>query len=1830
MANKIIENKIIQLSIDDARLTRGLTNAMKGLTSFDKSVNNIKGTGIDNVGKSAESLGSKISGMISHIPVVGKVSTAILGIGKSAIQSALHLGGIGNNAGFSSISGQASSASSAVEGIGNSASNAAGGFNVLAGAASVALGGTIIGLANKAADVIKNFTIAPISDGFKEYEEELQSARILMSALGDEAAPKIRAVMADLENYAGTTRYSVQTMNSTVAQLVNAGVDIDDAGTAIKGWGNLAASAGASTNQFASSLQFGVQQAMAMGKMTAQNWLSVENANMATEKFKRTLMDVGEELGENVPEDMGQFRESLETGWVTTEVMVEAMSRLAADKSLQELAENVYSFGEAMEVVGEAVTNTWSKVWRNILGEGKDTAKIWSPFAEALGGLMNAPGQIALEFSNAFYSIGGSAALVTALFDDKTGILHKIQLTLRGVKEGIKDVLPEFDKFINKSDMLEQGASKPLVAIMQGVVDGIKKMGENFKINPAVQEAIRSITAMFVNLAGIIGKITVAAGKVFVLLFPDHLIQNGIILVGIFASLVNGVINFGKALLGGGDTSKFTEAFDRLSTAVGRFWDAINNALGAVGNAMSAWSRHTGDSIDKTETKFSVLDLFVGIINKLADGVTWLTDVFSGLGKSMSGISMKPINDLLKAADKIFKMPHIKMNNPFKTLTASADEITIGKKVDTIGGHLGRASKDAEKTDADYTEHMGRVELVVAMMASKLGMDIGKVHEYWTSMSTTLHDVGDNITKSIEVMKERFTAFFDVINFTTVGTFFSSTFKVMGEVFKWFGDVVSNSSGPAMRVLEEFIKLFDTFLKGINMSSLLDLSQLILVWKVINKLDGSGDIIDKLQDKITRFKEALMFWKKGDVGFLGEIKDTMQAYQRQLKAQALKEIAKAILLIAAAMFTLSLIPANKVGQVAKLMMVLAGSLSVLAVALGLMQKLSGSGAKANPIESLIDKLGFPELKSLLKKLGTAAMILSLAGAVVLIAKTFNILTKFDWGEIGKALTAVGAIMIELTVLSRLAGKGASLGDAAKILALAYSVKQMVGLVKILNEIDYATLTDGLTKLAAIGLVMGGMLALMGGKAKVPGLSLEWGQVNIGTAATILALSYGIKMMVGVVKELGTVPLDDLAKGTIVIAALGAVLAGCVALLGGEIKTPGGVSVSLGKVKFGAILGLVAMTLSIKALAGTVQELGTVPVADLAKGTTVVSELAIVLAAVVSLMGLRFEYFGLKVALGKMSIGAIAGIIVTTLGLMGLAYTVAKLADIPKDKLQYSLDVVKMLAVVIAALVIVVGNFANMSVMDVGGMLVTVGGLVLLAGTLMKLTEYSWEDIKKGMAGISVVALAMVGVMAASKLVDVTGMAGMLIAAGSIYLLAEKMQELAQIPAETLKNAEIAIGVIALCMMGIMGASAIVTNPMSIVAMIAAAAAIVAIGYSMKQLASIDLVSLAAATAAVVIALGAIVIAAVALTYTGAIIAVVALAASLVGVGIAAVLFGIGANLVVDALTKLWELIKVVAADLGTFFLNLGTLIGSGISAIGPALGQVWSNITKTWNDFWKDASKWGDKLAKSIGQGISDAKDWVVQKAKDIWNAIVNFWNGGKEKVKESGKDTGNKYGEGIGSAKGSAEGQAGSVRDGVKGKLGDTSGMKDAGSGIISNWWSGLTSTYNSIIDKAKAMGDTIKSFFTGGEGGVGDFMENGVTKYVAGLENFIGDVTLSPVIKPELDMSSIDSLANRKIISAPLEVQYNNLNTATAQMSAQQNNISTIMHGMESIYETIGELVDVNNTQANLLARDRTNILNVDGDRMTNKLAPKMTGAIETYNQDIDRRNGKLADLR
>ena len=197
---------------------------------------------------------------------------------------------INQNGNFQAIISGSGNAAKGVEQISEATVNVGNKFSILEGAASVALGNIASKAIATAASIINKWTFAPIIQGYQEYERELDSTRILVSALGEGESDHITAVMRDLEQYAKTTRYSSQEMNAATAQFVNAGIGLDESATALKGWGNLAASASASTSDFNNTLQTSVEQALQMGYMNMQNWRQIQNANMATKKFKDTII----------------------------------------------------------------------------------------------------------------------------------------------------------------------------------------------------------------------------------------------------------------------------------------------------------------------------------------------------------------------------------------------------------------------------------------------------------------------------------------------------------------------------------------------------------------------------------------------------------------------------------------------------------------------------------------------------------------------------------------------------------------------------------------------------------------------------------------------------------------------------------------------------------------------------------------------------------------------------------------------------------------------------------------------------------------------------------------------------------------------------------------------------------------------------------------------------------------------------------------------------------------------------------------------------------------------------------------------------------------------------------------------------------------------------------------------------------------------------------------------------------------------------------------------------------------------------------------------------
>ena len=95
--------------------------------------------------------------------------------------------------------------------------------------------------------MIESLTIAPISQGFDEYELKMGSIQTIMMSTGA-SLEEVNKYLNELNTYSDKTIYSFQDMTSNIGKFTNAGVGLEDAVMAIQGVSNVAAVSGANTN----------------------------------------------------------------------------------------------------------------------------------------------------------------------------------------------------------------------------------------------------------------------------------------------------------------------------------------------------------------------------------------------------------------------------------------------------------------------------------------------------------------------------------------------------------------------------------------------------------------------------------------------------------------------------------------------------------------------------------------------------------------------------------------------------------------------------------------------------------------------------------------------------------------------------------------------------------------------------------------------------------------------------------------------------------------------------------------------------------------------------------------------------------------------------------------------------------------------------------------------------------------------------------------------------------------------------------------------------------------------------------------------------------------------------------------------------------------------------------------------------------------------------------------------------------------------------------------------------------------------------------------------
>ena len=194
--------------------------------------------------------------------------------------------------------------------------------------------------------LVKAVTIDPIKSGLSEYETQINSVQTILANTGDalkeqgletehDRIEKINGVLDDLNSYADMTIYNFTEMTRNIGTFTAAGVELDTAATSIKGIANLAAMSGSNSQQ-ASTAMYQLSQAIAAGSVKLQDWNSVVNAGMGGKLFQNELIDTAKAMGvadeqfQKLVDGSMTFRESLSSGWISSEVLTNTLEKFTA------------------------------------------------------------------------------------------------------------------------------------------------------------------------------------------------------------------------------------------------------------------------------------------------------------------------------------------------------------------------------------------------------------------------------------------------------------------------------------------------------------------------------------------------------------------------------------------------------------------------------------------------------------------------------------------------------------------------------------------------------------------------------------------------------------------------------------------------------------------------------------------------------------------------------------------------------------------------------------------------------------------------------------------------------------------------------------------------------------------------------------------------------------------------------------------------------------------------------------------------------------------------------------------------------------------------------------------------------------------------------------------------------------------------------------------------------------------------------------------------------------------------------------------------------------
>ena len=440
---------------------------------------------------------------------------------------------------------------------------------------------------NAGTNMIKSLTIAPITDGFREYETQMNSVQTILANTSHAGTTlkDVTGALDELNTYADQTIYNFTEMTRNIGTFTAAGVDLDTSTSAIKGIANLAAVSG-STSQQASTAMYQLSQALAAGRVSLMDWNSVVNAGMGGKVFQDALIKTSEMMGTGAKDAIkkfGSFRESLTQGeWLTTDVLTQTLKQFTmsaeegseewkafkkelkdmgyTDKQAEEIlkmantatdaATKVKTFTQLMDTLKEAVGSGWAKTWQILFGDFEEAKELWTAVSDTLGAVINKTSDARNKLLQTWKDLGGRNDLIEGF----KNIWEAIVSVVKPISEAFRDIFPpltakklkEFSegfKNLTSHFKLGEAASKNLKDTFKGLfsIFDIFRM-----VISGIFKAIKPVFGVFDNAGGGILAVTGAIGR-FITKIHDAIEKIGIFnkvggLIATVLETVKGVI----------------------------------------------------------------------------------------------------------------------------------------------------------------------------------------------------------------------------------------------------------------------------------------------------------------------------------------------------------------------------------------------------------------------------------------------------------------------------------------------------------------------------------------------------------------------------------------------------------------------------------------------------------------------------------------------------------------------------------------------------------------------------------------------------------------------------------------------------------------------------------------------------------------------------------------------------------------------------------------------------------------------------------------------------------------------------------------------------------------------------------------------------------------------------------------------------------------------------------------------------------------------------------------------------------------------------------------